>query len=149
VELWFWVWLVAAVLLSVAEMFTAGFFMLPFGIGAAVAAVLAYFEIALVWQWVAFVGLSSLLLFTLRRFSDRMTHEAPMKVAGDRLIGRIGVTTEDIDPGSGTGRVRVDREEWRADASGDISIPMGASISVVAVEGAHLVVEPAPVKTTE
>lgn len=148
-ELWFWVWLVSAVVLSVAEMFTAGFFMLPFGIGAAIAAVLAYFEVALVWQWVAFVGLSSLLLFTLRRFSDRMTHEAPMKVAGDRLIGRIGVTTEDIDPSSGTGRVRVDREEWRADASGDISIPMGSSISVIAVEGAHLVVEPAPAKTTE
>jgi membrane protein implicated in regulation of membrane protease activity len=143
-DYWFWIWLVAAVLLSVAEIFTAGFFMLPFGIGAAIAAVLAYFGAALVWQWVAFVGISALLLPTLRKFSDRMTHESPMKVAGDRLIGRTGLVIEDIDTTSGSGRVRVDREEWRADPADDVSIAEGTTIVVVAVEGAHLVVEARP-----
>jgi membrane protein implicated in regulation of membrane protease activity len=142
-------WLVAAVVLSVAEIFTAGFFMLPFGIGAAIAAVLAYFNVALTWQWVAFVGLSSLLLFTLRRFSDRMTHEPPQKVAGDRLIGRAGIVIETIDSHTGTGRVRVDREEWRADASIDAAIPEGTPITVVSVVGAHLMVEPAPARVAE
>jgi membrane protein implicated in regulation of membrane protease activity len=143
-DYWFWVWLVAAVALSVAEIFTAGFFMLPFGIGAALAALLAYFGVALVWQWVVFVGLSSVLLFTLRGFSDRMTHEPPQKVAGDRLIGRPGVVIETIDHSTGTGRVRVDREEWRADALSDGAIEVGGPIVVLAVVGAHLVVEPAP-----
>ncbi len=59
-ETWFWVWLVAAVVLSVAEIFTAGFFMLPFGIGAAVAAALAYFGLSVAWQWAAFIGVSAL-----------------------------------------------------------------------------------------
>lgn len=142
-ELWFWVWLVAAVVLSVGEMFTAGFFMLPFGIGAAVAAVLAYFGVGVGWQWLAFVGLSSLLLFTLRRFSDRMTHEPPMKVAGDRLIGRHGIALEAIDSRNRTGRVMVDREEWRADAVDDVAIAEGDRVVVISVVGAHLVVEPA------
>jgi membrane protein implicated in regulation of membrane protease activity len=149
VELWFWVWIVAAVVLSVAEMFTAGFFMLPFGIGAAVAAGLAYFNVALVWQWVAFVGLSLLLLFTLRRFSDHMTHEPPQMVAADRLIGRTGVAVEAIDTASGSGRVRVDREEWRADAQGDVAIAEGAPVTVVALVGAHLIVKPSADQTAE
>ena len=93
-ETWFWVWLVAAVVLSMAEIFTAGFFMLPFGIGAAVAAALAYFELSLAWQWIAFIGVSTLSFLVLRRFSDRMTHEPPQKVAGDRLIGKNGTVTE-------------------------------------------------------
>lgn len=139
---WFWVWLAAAVALSVAEIFTAGFFMLPFGIGAAAAAVLAALGIDLGWQWAVFVGVSVLLLFTLRRFAERITHEPPVKVAGDRLIGKEGSVIERIDNAVNTGRVRVDREEWLADTVGDAVCEAGARIKVVAVEGAHLVVEP-------
>jgi len=56
---WFWVWFVLAAVLSVAELFTAGFFLLPFGIGAGVAALLNLFGVSLAWQWVAFLGTSS------------------------------------------------------------------------------------------
>jgi len=142
VDAWFWIWLVAAVVLSVAEIFTAGFFMLPFGLGAAVAAVLAYFEIALLWQWVAFVGFSSLLLLVLRQFAERITHEAPQKVAGDRLIGKTGVVLQAIDGRAGAGMVRIEREEWRAEAPGSPPLGEGSAVRVVAVEGSHLVVEP-------
>jgi len=139
-QTWFWVWLVAAVVLSVAEIFTAGFFMLPFGIGAAVAAVLAYFRLPLAWQWVAFIGVSALSFIVLRRFSDRMTHEPPQKVAGDRLIGKMGTVTELIDNHHNTGRVRVEREEWVADSEEDAIIERGARVEVTGVVGAHLVV---------
>ncbi len=139
-DTWFWVWLVAAVVLSVAEIFTAGFFMLPFGIGAAVAAGLTYFGLPLAWQWVAFIGVSALSFIVLRRFSDRMTHEPPQKVAGDRLIGKVGTVTEHIDNHRNTGRVRVEREEWVADSENDAIIERGTRIEVTGVVGAHLVV---------
>ena len=140
-DTWFWAWLVAAVVLSIAEIFTAGFFMLPFGIGAAVAAALAYLGLSLAWQWAAFIGISALSLLVLRRFSDRMTHEAPQKVAGDRLIGKEGSVIERIDNHINTGRVRVEREEWLADSVGDAIIDEGARVRVSGVVGAHLVVE--------
>ncbi len=147
-EFWFWLWLALAVLLSIAEIFTAGFFMLPFGIGAAVAAALAYFGVALAWQWTAFLGVSILLLFVLRRFSDRMTHEPPQKVAGDRLLHREGVVIERIDNHANTGRVRVNREEWLADSVDDLIIEHDARIRVTSVVGAHLIVEPAAPQST-
>lgn len=143
VNIWFWVWLMLAVFLSVAEIFTAGFFLLPFGIGAAVAALLEYvWPGSLTWQWASFVGLSSLLLVVLRRFADRVTHEPPQKVAGDRLLGRTGVVLTPLDPMGSRGMVRVDREEWRADHRGSEVLPEGTRIKVIAVEGTHLIVEP-------
>lgn len=143
-NIWFWVWVALAVILSVAEIFTAGFFLLPFGIGAAIAALLEFvWPGSIGWQWAAFVILSSLLLVVLRRFAERVTHEPPQKVAGDRLIGRSGVVIARLEPHSVVGMVRVDREEWRADAPGDEPLDPGTRITVVAVEGTHLVVKPA------
>lgn len=143
-DLWFWMWLALSVTLVVAEIFTAGFFLLPFGIGAAVAAVLALLGVDIGWQWGVFIVLSASLLIPMRRFADKMTHEPPQKVAGDRLIGRTGIVTEDVDGGRGEGRVRVDREDWVADSEDGGPIPAGQRIAVTAVVGAHLVVKPVP-----
>ena len=50
-ETWRWVWTVGAVVLASAEIFTAGFFLLPFGFGAGAAAILAWINSPLVVQW--------------------------------------------------------------------------------------------------
>src|SRR5512145_389647 len=105
-NIWFWVWLALAVMLSI-------------GVGAAVAAALEYFVPGSIgWQWAAFIGVSSILLILLRRIANTLTHEPPMRVAGDRLLGKCGVVIERLEVGLGSGRVRVEREEWRADAPG-------------------------------
>ena len=44
-EWWRWVWLAVAAVFGIGEIFTAGFFLLPFSAGALVAFVLAWFEI--------------------------------------------------------------------------------------------------------
>lgn len=140
-EIWFWVWLALAVILSIAEIFTGGFFLLPFGVGAAVAALLEYLNVDIVWQWVAFLGISFVMLVLLRRLSDRITHEPPQRMGADRLIGKEGVVIERLVPHSPRGQVRVEREEWRAETPDDSEIAEGARVNVVAVDGTHLVVE--------
>ena len=49
-----WIWIAVAGAFVIGEMFTAGFFLLWFGVGAAVAGVLAIFGFAPVWQLGAF-----------------------------------------------------------------------------------------------
>jgi membrane protein implicated in regulation of membrane protease activity len=141
-DVWFWIWLGLAAVLVVGEMFTAGFFLLPFGIGAAVAAVLNWFDLALAWQWAAFLGVSAILLLSLRRFADRVTHAPPEAVGVDRLVGKRATVIEAIEPGDAAGRVRIEREEWRADSSLDESIPVGTRVIVEKVQGTHVVVSP-------
>jgi len=76
--LWFWIWLLLAAMLLIGEIFTAGFFMLPFGIGAAVAALLAFLGVALVWQWLAFIGVSAACFIFLKNFANRITADQPI-----------------------------------------------------------------------
>lgn len=140
-DIWFWIWLASAVLFLVAEMFTAGFFLLPFGLGAGITAALAYFGVGIGWQWIAFVGISVLLLIVFRRFAEHITHEPPQQVAGDRLNGQEGVVLERIDPQANTGRVRVRREEWVAESLNQCVIEAGARVRAVRMAGVHLVVE--------
>ncbi len=70
-EMWRWFWTGLAVILSVAEIFTAGFFMLPFGIGAGAAAVLAWVGAHVLVQWLAFLVISVASLVGLQRFVRR------------------------------------------------------------------------------
>jgi len=137
---WFWVWAGLAAVLIVGEMLTAGFFLLPFGIGAAAAALLNWLDVPLGWQWAAFLAVSAILLLSLRKFADRITHEPPEKVGVDRLIGKSATVIEAIEPGDAAGRVRIEREEWRADSPLDEVIPVGARVVVERVQGTHVIV---------
>ena len=49
-----WVWAGLALIFFIAEIFTAGFFLICFGIGAAVAALLALLGVDAIWQLAAF-----------------------------------------------------------------------------------------------
>ncbi len=147
----FWLWVIFAALFIVAEIFTAGFFLAPFGIGAAVAAVLAFFQFNQGWQWFAFLVVSVILLILMRRISDKLTHEPPEKIGAERLVGKTGMVVEDLTPHSPIGKVRVEREEWRADGPDEQIIKKGTQIIVEKIEGTHLVVKPIenPEKTKE
>lgn len=139
-EAWLWFWVGAAVFLSVAEIFTAGFFMLPFGIGAAAAAVMAFFEAGEIPQLLVFIVVSALSLWVLRRyvrFGDKDQHP----VGSNRYVGSRARVIETIDPSAGVGRVRMDTESWRASTDGG-RIEEGTEVRVTDVRGTRLIVEP-------
>ena len=140
--IWFWIWLVFAAVLIVGEIFTAGFFLLWFGVGSAVAAILVLLHAPLWLQWLAFVVVSGVLLAVTRRFARRVTRGTPSKVGPDRLLDAQGLVIEAIDPVSGSGMVRVERDEWRASTEGSVSIAKGRHIRVLRVDGTHLIVRP-------
>ncbi len=139
-EIWRWLWTIFAIVLGIGEIFTAGFFLLPFAIGGAAAAILAWLGAALVAQWLVFFGVSFFALAYLRRYITRQDEAEQPRVGANRWVGSEGVVLQGIDPKSGAGMVRILNEEWRATALG--SIPAGTKIVVTQVNGARLIVEP-------
>jgi membrane protein implicated in regulation of membrane protease activity len=138
-EIW-WLWVIIGVLFIIGEIFTAGFFLIWFGIAAIIAGILAFFELSALWQGVAFVIISAILLAGTRRLAERFTKKQPPGIGADRFVGKIGVVLEEIDNDKNTGRVRVEEDQWRADSlEGDI-IPEGSKVQVMKLEGTHLVV---------
>jgi membrane protein implicated in regulation of membrane protease activity len=138
-EMWRWLWTVFAIVLGVGEIFTAGFFLLPFAIGGAAAAILAWLGANLVAQWLVFFGVSIISLVYLRRFIGRQDEGEQPRVGANRWVGSEGVVLQGIDPHSGAGMVRILNEEWRATALGPIAA--GTRIVVTDVLGTRLMVE--------
>jgi len=140
VNIW-WVWMVIAALFVIGEIFTAGFFLLWFGIGAAVAGILALLGLGAGWQWGTFIVVSGVLFGVSRRFAERFTKKQPPGIGADRFVGKKGVVLEEVDNVKNTGRVRIDKEEWRADSDTGEVIPVGKMVRVARLDGTHLVVE--------
>jgi len=138
-ESWRWVWSVLTAVLAIGEMVTAGFFILPFAVGAGAAAALAWLDVAAGVQWAVFLVVSVAAFVWLRRFGRREDEAKPL-VGANRLDGRIGWVLEPIDRTT-NGRVRIDPEEWRATTDGG-PIEQGREVRVVDIRGARLVVEP-------
>ena len=138
-QIW-WLWFGFAALFIISEVLTQGFFLLWFGIGAAVSGVLAVLGVGPAWLWAVFVVVSGVLLTASRRFADRFTRKQPPGVGADRLIGKKGVVLEAIDNLKNVGKVRVDKEEWRAESDDDTNIPAGTRVEVVRLDGTHAIV---------
>ncbi|MEK7252756.1 MAG: NfeD family protein, partial [Actinomycetota bacterium] len=139
-EAWLWFWIGAAAFLGVAEIFTAGFFMLPFAVGAAAAAVVAYVDGGEIVQLSVFLVVSVAALIVLRRFVNR-GDEVQHAVGSNRFVGQKAKVLEAIDPTHSTGRVKMESELWRA--TSDVGpIAEGVMVKVVDVRGTRLVVEP-------
>jgi membrane protein implicated in regulation of membrane protease activity len=138
----FWAWVIIAVLLGIGEMVTGGLFMLPFALGAAVAAAITLTGAALVWQLLGFAATTGAAYVLIRFYLVRHNASPSQPLAGNRMIGKTGVVLKALDPVADTGIVRVDREQWRAEPDEHVAVPEGTRVTVIAVEGAHLVVRP-------
>ena len=142
-ETWRWIWLGAAVLFGIGEMATPGaFFLAPFGIGAVIAAALAFADAPLAAQWGAFLVVSLGSLAALRPLARRLDRQGGSDGVGSRrLIGQPATVLETIEPGQ-PGLVRVHREEWRAASVDRSTLVAGSRVVVTEVEGTSLVVTP-------
>jgi membrane protein implicated in regulation of membrane protease activity len=143
-EIWQWISLVATGMFVLGELAMAGsFFLLPFGVGTAVATVLAFSNVSENLQWLAFIVLSVASLAALRPLAKKLNaQEQPAKVGSTRLIGEIGVVTKDLGADlTENGSIQIGREEWPAETKGMEHIPAGTRVKVTHIEGTRVVVE--------
>jgi membrane protein implicated in regulation of membrane protease activity len=139
---WRWIWIGAAIILGIGELLTAGFFLLPFAVGAAAAAILAFVGVGFPLQLVTFVIISVVFLAVLQRFAKQEQSDGTEPAGGGRYHGKRAIVTETINRLEGTGSVRLETEQWRATTDGDEEIPIGEEVIVKEVRGTRLVVEP-------
>lgn len=132
-------WAITAVALAIGEIFTAGFFLISFAVGAGVAAALAASGVNEPLQILVFLVVSVIGLVWTRQYALQ-TRPPLIPVGADRYIGDEGVVERAISRHS-AGRVRVGSEDWRAVTDSDETFEVGAAVTVVAIRGTSLVVE--------
>jgi len=145
VEQWRWIWIAAAIILAIGELLTVGFFLLPFAVGAAAAAILAFMGVSIAIQLVTFVVISVVFLVILQRFARRdQDGDDTVLAGGNRYVGRSAIVLKTVHHFDTSGMVKVGTEEWRATVDSDIEIPEGSRVIIAEVRGTRLVVEPVP-----
>jgi len=136
-------WLIAALLLFVAEMLAPGFWLLSVAAGCVVAGLVSLVVPGFLAPAVSFSVATLLSLVGIRPFLLQHVRSSSreIKTNVDALLGRVGVVSERIDPGSGRGRIVVEGEDWRAASLMDTTLEQGARVIVVRVEGTTLFVD--------
>ena len=144
-EAWRWIWLGAAAMFVVGEIaMTGAFFLLPFGVGATAATIVAFAGAGEVWSWSAFVLVSTAAFAGLRPMARRMARGGnPVGVGADRMVGETGVITSEPDTAcTRMGTVRIGRENWHVESADGVPLPTGTPVQVIRIEGTRAVVTP-------
>jgi membrane protein implicated in regulation of membrane protease activity len=136
------VWLIAAVVLGVAEFFTLT---LAFGLLAAAAlvtAIVAGLGGPVLVQFLAFAVTGAVGLLIVRPIARRqMTHPALVREGSYALIGKKAVVIEEVTGSQGL--IKLSGEVWSARAlDEDQVIPAGTLVDVMEIEGATAIVYP-------
>ncbi len=145
---WIWVlWCILGAILIVAEIFTSGFVLLWFGIGALAAAFVGFIGIdSLVLQFLTFAGVSAGLTAASRTifinyFSREKTGQS-LRSGVDALPGKIGTVVSSSKGALQEGAVKVFGSTWTAyPAPGEEPLEAGERVCVESVEGASIYVK--------
>ncbi len=136
------VWLGLLIAFAAAEAATVGLVSIWFAAGA-LAALLSTFFTSNIWlQIFLFLLVSTITLALVRPLTKKYLTPKQVATNADRVIGREAVVTEAIDDLNATGVVRVAGIEWTARSGTDITIPVGATVKVLRIDGVKLIVEP-------
>jgi len=135
-------WVIAACAFGVGEMLTTGFFLAPFALGAAVAAVVDVVGAGGIASWIVFVAASLLTLLFLRPIALRHVRTPPQIRTGTAaLVGKQAIVLERIANNEGVGCIKIDGEVWTARAYDDDEvIDKGTRVHVVEIRGATALV---------
>lgn len=144
---WVWIlWCVLGLTLIVAEVFTSGFVLLWFGIGALAAAFAGLIGIdSLAVQFLIFASVSTGLTIASRTiFVNYFTRQKPgeeLRMGVDALPGKIGTVVSSSRGALNEGAVKVLGSTWTAyPADGETPLEAGERVRIVSIEGASIYV---------
>ncbi len=137
------IWLIVAVVFAVAEVINLSFYLFPFAIGAAGAAVVGLAGGALALELVVFAILTAASFTIVRPIARRHINMPPQLRTGTAaLIGRTAIVTERIVNDDALGKVRLDGEVWTARAYDDDKVlEPGTRVHVMEIRGATALVD--------
>ncbi|HYW16470.1 MAG TPA: NfeD family protein [Allosphingosinicella sp.] len=136
-----WMWMLAAILLGIAELIVPGVFLIWLAAAAAATGLIALaFGIALPFQFAAFALLAIAAVFFGRRWYDNNPMPSADPLLNDRaarLTGRTVVVAQAIV--NGEGRVRVGDSVWSCRGP---DCAEGSRVRIAGADGSCLKVEP-------
>ena len=139
--MWLYVWLGVVALSVIVEFVTFDLVSVWFIGGGLVAMILSACKVQLVWQLVAFIGVSIILLITCRKPLLKMLNKNKSATNASSLIGKDTTLLTPISFDN-VGSVKVNGVVWTAIAENEMTlIEQGAIVTITAIQGNKLIVK--------
>ena len=139
VEILYWYWLIAAVILIVLEMVIPAAYFLWMGAASLVLGLLTFFMPEMIWlvQVVIFLLLSIVSLLIYKKYETKHETDVPhLNRRGAQYIGHVFTLEESII--NGVGKVKIGDTLWRVSGSDQAA---GSNVKVINTDGVILLVE--------
>jgi len=137
-------WILLGVILIIAEIFTLGFVLFWFGIGAFAAALAGFLGFGMIVQFIVFAAVSTVLTVMSRTILANyfsQTDENTFKTGIDSLPGQIGTVTSASKGTLQEGAVKVYGSTWTAfPMDGETNLIEGEKVEVISVKGSSIYV---------
>jgi len=142
IEIWH-IWIIAAVLLFILEIFTPAFLAASLAIGCIFAGIVSSMDFGIKIQLLAF-SIGTLVSFIgIRPFILKYGHRksGDLKTNVDALIGKTGKVTVTIDNSKNQGRIIFEGDDWRAETENDEILNVGERVEILKVNSTILTVK--------
>ena len=137
-------WLILGLALMIAELFTFGFVLFWFGVGALAAALVGFVGLGFAWQFMAFAVVSIALTAMSRTIFLRYLPSGEgnsVRSNVDSLPGQVGMVTIGSRGAMNESAVRVYGSTWTAfPIDGETELVEGEKVEVVEVRGSSIYV---------
>ncbi|HJQ69982.1 MAG TPA: NfeD family protein [Blastocatellia bacterium] len=143
---YWYIWMILGVLFIVAEIFTPGFVLLWFGVGAIIAGLLSMTGlVGLPLQVIIFLSISVALTIASRTIFERVFMRGSpgkgLKSGIESLPGRVAVVVSASEGALAEGAIRVYGSTWRAfPIEGEEPLKEGEQVRIERVEGTSVYV---------
>jgi len=135
-------WIIFGIILMIAEIYTPGFLLASFGIGAFGGSLFAYWDFEFKIQLFVFSAVTMIVFFGIRPLYNKYFHKLDdqRETGVNAFIGNNYKVTENINNLENSGRVQIGSESWRARSESDEVFETGDLITINKVEGSTLIV---------
>lgn len=136
------IWLLVLIAFAVGEALTVGLTSIWFAVGALGALITAGLGFGFWPQIIVFLVLSGVTLALVRPLAKKLLKPGYSATNADRVIGAVGLVTEEVDNMAGKGLVNLSGQVWSARAQDEQNIPAGQEVRVLRIQGVKVIVEP-------
>ena len=135
-------WLVLMIGFLIMEASTVALVSLWFAFGALSAMIASLLDAELWLQAVLFIGVSALLLASLRQILKKFVTPKMVATNADSVIGTVGIVTEEINNIHAKGKIKLAGMEWSARSTSGEIIPAESKVQVDRISGVKVYVTP-------
>lgn len=134
-------WLIVAGLFFVGEIFTLGFLIFWFGIGALFAMIVSFFTTNIIIQTTVFLITSTIFILATKPLVKKFVDVKKTNTNVFSIIGKKALVIKDIDPINSSGQIKLNGEVWSAETENNEIIKEGSEVEVLKITGVKAIVK--------